>query len=64
MREDKSMKKFEVAKVEGSEKQVTIDFDSRTVVEGVLENGRHTVCLQSGGRFSISVKDGRIVEVA
>jgi hypothetical protein len=58
------MKNLRVAKVEGSEKQVTIDFDSRTIVEGSLENGRHTVCLQNGERLSISVKDGRLIEVA
>jgi hypothetical protein len=32
------MSKLEVAKVEGSEKQVTIDFESGTIVDGFLEN--------------------------
>jgi len=58
------MRKLEVAKVEGSEKQITIDFSGGAIVEGLLGNGRHTVCLQSGERLSVSVKDGRLIEVA
>ncbi len=58
------MSRFEVAIIEGSEKQATIDFDSHTIVEGTPENGRYTLCLRSGERLSVSVKDGRILEVA
>jgi hypothetical protein len=60
----KSMSKLEVAKVEESDKQVTIDFESGTIVDGFLENGTHLVWLQGGPRHSITVKDGALVEVA
>jgi len=58
------MSRLEVAKVEGTGKQITIDLGSGTIVEGSLATGTHNIHLQNGARHVLTVKDGRLVEVA
>jgi hypothetical protein len=54
----------QVATIEGSGKQVTIDFERLTIIEGAPENGRYTFQLLNGERISSNVKDGRLVNAA
>jgi hypothetical protein len=56
------MKRFEVAKVEGSVEQVTIDLVNLAIVDGFLENGGHPLSLRSGEQIFICVKDGHFAE--
>lgn len=58
------MNGLQVAQVEETGKQITVNCESRFVVEGFLENGTHNIQLQNGARQVITVKDGRLVEVS
>lgn len=60
----RAMSRFQVATVEGSGKQVTIDFEGLAVIEGAPENGRYTFQLLSGERISGNVEDGRLINAA
>jgi hypothetical protein len=56
------MSRFQVATIEGSGRQVTIDFERLTIIEGAPENGRYTFQLLSGKHISGNVKDGRLID--
>lgn len=56
--------KLQVATIEGSGKQVTLDFERLTIIEGAPENGRYTFQLSNGERLSSNVKDGRLTNAA
>ncbi|MGA2003975.1 MAG: hypothetical protein ABSG70_11365 [Terriglobales bacterium] len=56
------MSRFQIATIEGSGRQVTIDFEKRAIIQGAPENGKYTFQLLSGERISASVKDGRLIE--
>jgi hypothetical protein len=58
------MKEIHVAQVRETGKQITVDFEGGTIVEGLLENGTHNIQLQNGATHVITVKDGRLLEVA
>ncbi len=58
------MSRFQVATIDGSGKQVTIDFGRLAIIEGVPDNGRYTFqLLMSGERISGNVKDGRLIDM-
>jgi len=55
------MSRFQVATIEGSGKQVTIDFERLAIIESAPANGRYTFQLLSGERISGDVEDGRLI---
>ncbi len=56
------MRRRQVATVEGSGEQVTIDFEGLRIVEGSPEDGRYTFQLLSGERICGNVKNGRLTD--
>lgn len=56
------MSRLQIATIEGSGKQVTIDFERLTIIEGTPVNGGYTFQLLSGERISSNVEDGRLID--